>query len=307
MLWYVISGSFCFITILLCIMLLAKLNSVKRQLGNITEALNDIKSGNGNRRILTSDHKLTSALSFKINDIIYAYEERIARLQAADDANRQLMTSLSHDIRTPLTTLLGYLDAVHKGIVNDKEQKRYIEVARRKAHDLKDYIDVLFDWFKLNSSEFTLTIEHIELSELTRNILKDWIPIFEENNLHYDITLPEKSIMSDVDIGGYTRILNNLIQNVLSHSQATKINIEMSNTSSEIIILVKDNGIGIEKSDITCIFNRLYKCDKGRSHKGSGLGLAIARQLSEEMNGRILVESLPNHYTVFSIFFPLKT
>lgn len=306
MLGYIILILISCIAFLLYIRSLAKLNSIKRQLGDITEALSDIQSGNGNRRILTSDNKITADLSFKINDIIYEYEERISQLQAADDANRQLMTSLSHDVRTPLTTLLGYLDAVHRGHVNGKDQENYIEIARRKSHDLKDYIDILFDWFKLNSSEFALVIEQVELSELTRNILKDWIPIFEENKLHYEILLPEKSINAKVDIDGYTRILNNLVQNVIAHSHATQIDIIMSNTTSEISILVKDNGIGIEKSDIAYIFDRLYKCDKGRSYKGSGLGLAIVRQLTEKMNGSISVESIPNHHTVFSIFFPLE-
>ena len=90
------------------------------------------------------------------------------------------MTSLSHDVRTPLTTLLGYLDATHKGLVTGKDRDDYIETARRKAHDLKEYIDVLFDWFKLNSNEFALEIQSVEVAELTRNILIDWIPIFED-------------------------------------------------------------------------------------------------------------------------------
>lgn len=93
------------------------------------------------------------------------------------------MTSLSHDVRTPLTTLIGYLDAAHKGLVTGKDRDDYIETARRKAHDLKEYIDVLFDWFKLNSNEFALEIQSVEAAELTRNILIDWIPILRINRL----------------------------------------------------------------------------------------------------------------------------
>ncbi|WP_455709063.1 histidine kinase dimerization/phospho-acceptor domain-containing protein, partial [Faecalibacillus faecis] len=83
------------------------------------------------------------------------------------------MTSLSHDVRTPLTTLIGYLDAALKVIVTGKDRDDYIETARRKAHDLKEYIDVLFDWFKLNSNEFAMDINIDEAAELTRNILID--------------------------------------------------------------------------------------------------------------------------------------
>lgn len=81
----------------------------------------------------------------------------------------------------------------------------------------------MFDWFKLNSSEFSLSIEQTELAELTRNILKDWIPVFEEKHLDYEIEIPEKPLLAKVDLDGYTRIINNLVQNVMSHSQGTQI------------------------------------------------------------------------------------
>lgn len=284
---------------------LSKLIGVKRQLKDMTDALNDIESGNGNRKILAANNELTADLSYKMNEIVYRYEEQLSQLKAADETNRQIMTSLSHDVRTPLTTLIGYLDAVHRGVIVGKEREDYLEIARRKAHDLKDYIDILFDWFKLNSSEFALSIERVEIAELTRNILKDWIPIFEENHLDYEIEIPEKPLFAKVDMDGYARIVNNLVQNVITHSQAGQIKIEMAEKETEIEICIADNGIGIEKIDLQHIFERLYKCDKGRSDKGSGLGLSIVRQMVEKMKGRITVQSEPNQYTVFTVFLPL--
>jgi Signal transduction histidine kinase len=305
MLLNMILGILFSLALLFSIVCFTKLMGVKQQLSDMTEALSDIQAGNGNRKILAADNALTAELSFKMNAIVYDYEEQLSQFRAADETNRQLMTSLSHDVRTPLTTLLGYLDAVHRGIVAGKEREDYLEIARRKAHDLKDYIDVLFDWFKLNSSEFSLSIEQVELAELTRNILKNWIPIFEEKNLSYEIELPEKPLPARVDLDGYARIMNNLVQNVINHSQATQIKIEMVNQENQIEIRIMDNGIGIEKPDLQHIFERLYKCDKGRSDKGSGLGLAIVQQLVEKMNGRITVQSEPNQYTIFTVFFPL--
>ena len=86
----------------------------------------------------------------------------------------------------------------------------YIETARRKAHDLKEYIDVLFDWFKLNSNEFALEIQSLEAAELTRNILIDWIPIFEDKQVDYDIDIPEQPVRVRLDMDSYMRIVNNL-------------------------------------------------------------------------------------------------
>ncbi len=278
---------------------------VKKEISEISDALEDIKNGNGNRRILAETHELVAPLAYAINDIILSYEKRLSACHQTDETNRQLMTSLSHDVRTPLTTLIGYLDAAHKGIVNGKERDDYIETARRKAHDLKEYIDVLFDWFKLGSNEFSMNIAEIDLTELTRNILIDWIPIFEDTQVDFTIDIPEQPFRVQIDPDGYMRILNNLIQNVISHSHADKIEIVLSEQNRNIKILLSDNGIGIDKEDLKHIFDRLYKCDKGRSEKGSGLGLSIVHELVEKLNGTITADSTPGKGTIFTLFFPL--
>jgi len=178
--------------------------------------------------------------------------------------------------------------------------------ARRKAHDLKEYIDVLFDWFKLNSNEFALEIQSVEAAELTRNILIDWIPIFEDKQVDYDIDIPEQPVRVRLDMDSYMRIINNLIQNVIAHSHADKIKIALSKKENSMELLLADNGVGIEKEDLKHIFERLYKCDKGRSEKGSGLGLSIVHQLVEKMGGSITVESFPGKGTEFMLLFPLE-
>ncbi len=278
---------------------------VKKQLLEMSDALEDVKNGNGNRRILSETHELVAPLAYVINDIILSYENRLSAYRQTEETNRQLMTSLSHDVRTPLTTLIGYLDAAHKGIVDGKERDDYIETARRKAHDLKEYIDVLFDWFKLGSNEFSINISIVDLTELTRNILIDWIPIFEDTQIDFTVNIPEQPFRVQIDPDGYMRILNNLIQNVISHSHADKIEISLSRQGGNIKILLSDNGVGIDKEDLKHIFERLYKCDKGRSEKGSGLGLSIVHQLADKLNGTITVESTPGEGTVFILLFPL--
>ena len=265
---------------------------VKKQIAEMTDALVDVKNGNGNRRILSATNELTAPLAYEINEIVVSYESRLSIVRQTEETNRQLMTSLSLDVRTPLTTLIGYLDAAHKGLVTGKDRDDYIETARRKAHDLKEYIDVLFDWFKLNSDEFALEIQPVEAAELTRNILIDWIPIFEDKQVDYDIDIPEQPVRVRLDMDSYMRIINNLIQNVIAHSHAGKIKIALSKQENHMELLLADNGVGIEKEDLKHIFERLYKCDKGRSEKGSGLGLSIVHQLVEKMGGNITVETV---------------
>ncbi len=331
----------------------ALIRRVKKQIAEMTEALTDVKNGNGNRRILSAANELTAPLAYEINEIVVSYESRLSIVRQTEENNRQLMTSLSHDVRTPLTTLIGYLDAAHKGLVTGKDRDDYIETARRKAHDLKEtslshdvrtplttligyldaahkglvtgkdrddyietarrkahdlkeYIDVLFDWFKLNSDEFALEIQPIEAAELTRNILIDWIPIFEDKQVDYDIDIPEQPVRVRLDMDSYMRIINNLIQNVIAHSHADKIRIALSKKENSMELLLADNGVGIEKEDLKHIFERLYKCDKGRTEKGSGLGLSIVHQLVEKLGGKITVESVPEKGTEFMLLFPLE-
>lgn len=281
------------------------LHKERQQIKEVAEALADVKNGNGNRRVLAEPNQLLSPLVYEINEIVRAYEDRIAEFQRMEETNRQLMTSLSHDVRTPLTTLIGYLDAAHKGVVAGEEREAYIETARRKAYDLKGYIDVLFDWFRLNSDEFTMSIQRTEAAELTRNSLIDWIPLLEEQKIEYAIEIPDQPVIVSVDPDSYLRILNNLMQNVLAHSQADAVHVLLAMQEDTLRLSVADNGIGIGKEDLKQIFSRLYKCDRGRSEKGSGLGLSIACQLAEKMGGQLTADSSPGQGAAFVLTLPL--
>ncbi len=278
---------------------------VKKRVSEMTEVLADVKSGNGNRRILSAADEFAAPLAYEINDMIVSYENRLSAFRQTEETNKRLMTSLSHDVRTPLTTLIGYLDAVHKEVVTGIDRDNYIEIARCKAHDLKEYIDVLFDWFKLNSDELSMEIKTVEAAELTRNMLSDWIPILEERQIDYNIVIPEQPFKVNLDTDGYMRIVNNLIQNVVAHSRADRIEIILSRKNSNMEIILTDNGVGIEKEDLKHIFERLYKCDRGGAEKGSGLGLSIVYQLVEKMNGSITVKSVRGNGTTFTLLFPL--
>ncbi|MDE7319285.1 MAG: HAMP domain-containing histidine kinase [Lachnospiraceae bacterium] len=280
------------------------LHRTKKQIADMSDILEEIRGGNGNRRILSGTFELTAPLAWQINAIVRSYEEQLSLCRQTEETNKRLMTSLSHDVRTPLTTLIGYLDAVHRGIVAGAERDDYVETARKKAHDLKEYIDVLFDWFKLGSGEFSMHIAMTDLTGLTRDLLVDWIPILEERQIEYVIQIPEQPFRAEVDPDAFLRILNNLIQNVLVHSQADRVEISLSRQNQEIILTVSDNGTGMEKEDLKHIFERLYKCDRGRTQKGSGLGLSIVQQLMEKMGGKIDAESTPGQGTVFTLFFP---
>lgn len=277
---------------------------VRRQIREMTEILKEIQTGNGNRRVLAPPGQLTAPLAYGVNGVVQRYEEEQLRARRREAADRQLMTSLSHDVRTPLTTLIGYLDAVHRQVVAGEEARQYLEIARRKAYDLKGITDGLFDWCKLHSGEAGLQPTRQDLGELTRNILVDWVPLLEEARIDYEVDIPETPFWALADGEGYRRILNNLLQNVLAHSQATRVTLEMRRTPRGVQLRLGDNGVGIARKDLDRIFDRLYRCDPARPAGGSGLGLAIARGLAEKMGGTLTAESSPGRGTVFSAVLP---
>lgn len=285
------------------LVLAGKLYQARKSVRDMNEALEDIRNGNLNRRILAAPDNILAPFFYKINDIMEGYRDTIAELNERDQANRQMMTSLSHDVRTPLTTLIGYLDAVHSHLVEGGEREAYIETAREKAHSLQMYVDDLFEWFKLNSNERVLEISPVNVTEMTQTVLSDWLPVFEQNKIDYAFFIPEKCITVSLDTAAYRRILNNLIQNVVSHSSASAISVGVEEKKDCVEIWVKDNGRGIPARELDHIFDRLYKCDPARMGKGSGLGLSIVEQLVRLQNGGIRVTSEVGKGTSFLLDF----
>ena len=283
----------------------AALHRTRQKLAEIERAVADICSGNGCRRILARPGEPAAALVYEINDIVQNYEGRLAALQTAQEANRQLMTSLSHDVRTPLTTLIGALDAAHRGLLTGQAREESLDAARRKAHELKDYVDALFDWFKLNSGEFSLQPRPVEAVELTRNFLADWVPLWEEQGMNYRLQIPEGPFRAALDPDAYRRILNNLLQNALTHSRAQCTSVTLTARDGALEVQVADDGVGIPAEALPHIFERLYKGDASRGSRGSGLGLSIARQLALCMGGSLTAASTPGKGAVFTLQFPL--
>ena len=214
------------------------------------------------------------------------------------------MTSLSHDVKTPLSSLSGYLEAIENKIVVDKEKDEYIHVAFEKSQHLKQFVENLFEWVKLDSGEQVFHFEQVDLNELTRYIIADWVLILENNHFEYDVDIPEKECLVRLDVNAYTRIINNLLQNIIVHSEGNKMTLHVLEDQQRVQIVINDNGKGISSDSLLQIFERLYQCDNSRSAKGNGLGLAITKELVNAHKGTITATSVPNVKTEFLISFP---
>lgn len=285
---------------LVCVLLLSiKLRRVQESLSVIKEALEDIKAGNLNRRVLAKENDMTKQICYDINRIATTNQSQFIRQQQSEQAYKRLMTSLSHDVKTPLASLVGYLEAVTENLVAGEEKETYIQIATEKAHQLKEFVESLFEWVKLDAGEQVYHFEQLDLNELTRNIMADWIPTLENSHFEYDIDIPENEYFMKIDVRAYIRILNNLIQNILTHSGGNKLTLRITENESQAQLAVTDNGIGISPSNLPHIFERMYQCDDSRLADGNGLGLVIVKA----HKGKIKAESTPSAGVTFTITF----
>lgn len=295
--------AFC-IAILFILFLVTKLRRVRGQLSIIEEALEDIKSGNLNHRMLAKRNDMTRKICYGINDIAMNSQTQLIRQKQSEQAYKRLMTSISHDVKTPLASLVGYLEAIECKIVAGEEKDEYVHVAFEKAHYLKHFVENLFEWVKLDSGEQIFHFEISDLNELSRNIIVDWISVLESSNFDYAFDIPEAEYLMRIDANAYSRILNNLLQNVLIHSKGTKIIFHIFEDDLQAKITITDNGKGISPDHLPHIFERMYQCDQSRSADGNGLGLSIVKELVAVHKGTITACSIPNKGTTFTLLLP---
>ena len=291
------------ITLLIIVYLASVLQRVKMQLTLIKDALEDIKNGNLNRRVLARESDLTRQICYDINEIAINTQSQLIQQKQSEQAYKRLMTSLSHDVKTPLASLVGYLEAIENKIVVGEEKDEYIKVASDKAEQLKFFVENLFEWVKLDSGEQAFRFELLDLNELSRNIIADWVPILENGHFEYEFDIPETECFISIDANAYTRILNNLLQNIITHSDGNSMALGIFENEQQVKIVISDNGKGISPDNLPHIFERLYKCDHSRSAKGSGLGLAIVKELVSAHKGTITTDSTLGLGTTFTISF----
>lgn len=296
------------IILILCIGFLIIVNKYMRlhkRINEITDVLKEVLRGNNNLHLFSYSGDETAKLSLLINQLMESYQKERITVNREQMARKQLLANISHDVRTPLASVIGYLEAVILGIVHNAEKDVYLETALKKSYDLKQRVDLLFELVRLDANEIHFNIEKSDICELVRSVIIDFIPIVEKNDIILQVKIPDKEYFAKVDVLALTRVVQNLIHNALTHGKSgsylgVKVYLQRKNVCIEII----DHGDGISKKDIKFIFDRLYQGDTSRTQNG-GLGLAIAYELVKKMEGTISVDSEEAKYTVFNVQFPL--
>jgi signal transduction histidine kinase len=278
------------------------------QLHHIISELHYIAEGHYEHRIATdfsSDmKKVVESIHVLVDSTVQAMEEE-RRIEQSKD---ELITNVSHDIRTPLTSIIGYLGLIEQGSYKDQEELlKYTQTAYNKAQQMKILVEDLFEYTRVRQTTTPLTLTDFDMVQLLEQLAADFEFESKKKNMQIEVTSKQDVIMMEADTEKVVRVFNNLVSNALNYGDdGLKISIEVEKIESEVIISVNNDGNPIPPQSLNQLFERFYRVEESRSQEtgGTGLGLAIAQSIVELHGGYIYAKS-DEKLTQFIVHFPL--
>lgn len=230
----------------------------------------------------------------KMNTVKHTIEKQKREMLVAEQKKNDLIMYLAHDLKTPLASVIGYLNLLHdEGKITEELREKYLAVSLNKAEHLEELINEFFEIAKFNLSNITLQYSRINLTRLFEMLLYEFQPMFKEKNLNCNLNMEENTMLT-CDANKIQRVFDNLLKNAVIYSfNETDIDIAVTRQSGTIIIKFLNHGDTIPKEKLERIFEQFYRLDVSRStsNGGAGLGLAIAKQIIELHKGTITVKS----------------
>lgn len=239
-------------------------------------------------------------------------ERYIRELRRADTLRRELVANVSHDLRTPLATMQGYVETLilKKEALTEPEQDQYLGIVLQHCHRLNKLVQELFELARLDARETVVRPEAFNLPELLQDVVQKFLLRAGEKNIEIQTDIEDGIPFVTADIALIERVVENLLDNALRHTpEGGSIRIEVHRKPGGIAVALSDTGIGIPEQELPNVFDRFYKVDKSRNleSKSSGLGLAISKRILELHDSDIEVVSELNQGTTFCFSLPLQT
>lgn len=270
------------------IWVLYKMIQYQKQMSSIKLALKNIYEGNNEIHLKQEELKGTlKEMAKYIEDIAGGFSNAIEESLKSERLKTELITNVSHDIKTPLTSIINYVDLLKKEEIEDEKIKEYITILDNKSQRLKKLIEDLVEASKVSSGNVQLTIEKINLKELLNQTIGEFEDRFQQKGLQVEIELPKEEVKIKADNRYMYRIIENLFSNITKYAlENSRIYIKLENTGYEIKLQMKN--ISKEKLNISAeeLMQRFVRGDKSRYTEGSGLGLSIAQSLTELQGGK---------------------
>lgn len=268
-----------------------------------------IRDGNLNYRINYDGNDEFAGICSDFNEMAQRLLEYVNAKQK-DEANRkELIAGISHDLRTPLTSIKAYVEGIEKGVASTAEiKKRYLNIIKNKADDLEYIVNQLFLFSKLDIGEFPFYLEKINIGKELSNIIDTVLEEYQKKGLTIELIENVQEIYIRVDIVQLRNAIINILENSVKYKEKEKGEMKIACFTDEeyITITLADNGPGVSEEAIGKLFNIFYRCDPSRSNpsKGSGLGLSITAKILERLGGAIRAYNRENGGLIIEMMFP---
>lgn len=311
---YVSTNSF-FAQILTCILFIVLFiiitNKKMKYLDEIALGLKKIASGDLDYHIEENGNDEIRNIAANINYMSKEINRKIVAQRRAEKTKTDLITNVSHDLRTPLTSIMGYIGLVKEGrYENEIALKEYLNIAFNKAEKLKMLIEDLFEYTKLNNEGIKLNKSEVNISEFIFQLTEELTPLFEESGLSIIKSSGDDNVIVNVDGDKMVRVFENLLSNAIKYSfKPGKIVIGIYESKGYVTIAIKNKGKNIPPEKISKLFERFYRVDESRNAQsgGSGLGLAISKNIVELHQGQIWAECYGEDISFYVKLISLKS
>ncbi|UZD73950.1 sensor histidine kinase [Bacillus siamensis] len=272
---------------------------IGNKLGNI------VHEETGERLLLSTDDKYIKSLLIQINNLLDHNQKIIGNYNSIELSMRKMLSNISHDLKTPLTVILGYIEIIH----NDKSLTSenimgLLKTVNLKTVEVLELINRFFELVKLESGDKKLNSSRIDICEVSRKIILDYYEILISKEFEVVIDIPEDPVFVSGDEDAIERVLNNLITNAIQYGSDGKVvGLKIRIADNDVFVEVSDKGKGINELHKDRVFERMYTLEDSRNtnYQGSGLGLTITKRLVEQMGGSISLDSVPFQKTIFSV------
>ena len=299
-----------FIVVLLVIISLQSYLSWKmaRDLTNIRRQLSDvIEHRTAEKVLIQTDQKTVKQFLIQINRLLDYNQQVIADYVKTKESLRKLLANMSHDLKTPLTVILGYVEKLaDEKNISVEERNKTLGRLHQKTLNMAAMLNQFFDLVKLDSGDYSIPLNRISINEVCRRNILDFYDLMQSNHFQVEVDIPEHHYYILGNEEALNRILSNLIHNAIRYgSDGGFFGLDVREEGEYIAIDVWDKGKGIAKVHQEQVFERLFTLDDARNpeFQGSGLGLSITKHLVEAMKGDIHLSSQPYEKTIFTCKF----
>ena len=308
--------------LLLFIILISLINNffTHRMTSRIVKSLEPLNEGVRQIHGNNFTYRIGSQNNDEFRPICDAFDEMAAKLETStlqrkkDEVNRrELIAGISHDLRTPLTSIKGYIEGIEKGVASDDQtREKYFAIIKNKTADLEHIIEQLFLFSKLDMDEFPLASQCVDFAAVVSDMTEEFIAEYLSRGLTIKLDGIPKNIFVNIDVLMFRNVLINILENSVKYKTGEQGQIEISAVPEENFVLLRlaDDGPGVQPDMLPKLFDVFYRTDPSRSRRGSGtagsgLGLAISMKIIERMGGKIHAELPANGGLAVVIRLPL--